>query len=125
MAKQPYRRNKQTNLNDFNRDDSPRDPPRDWSCYNKVQTNEKTIFLQLLGELLDTYIEEPQNRYGRKPKSLRDMLFCCCYLKYTGFSSRRLISDLKMLQKQGYIKQVPHFNTLLNYMKRPDLTVVL
>jgi len=125
MGKAPYRRNQQTNLEDFNIDDTPRDSPRDWSCYNRIQTNEKTLFLQLLGELLDIYIKEPQNRYGRKPKSLRDMLFCVCYMKYTGFSSRRISSDLKLLQRQGYIKEIPHFNTLLNYMKRSDLTPLL
>lgn len=37
-------------------------------------------------------------------------------------SSRRVISDLEMCQKMGYIKRVPHFNTLLNYFNSKSLT---
>ena len=43
------------------------------------------------------------------------LLFCCMVKSYVNTSSRRTISDLILAQKAGYIKEVPHFNTILNY----------
>jgi len=125
MAKIPKRINPQTNLGDFFTEIEPRNPPRNWSTYNQTQTNEKLLFLQLLSELLDAYIEEPKTTYGRKPISMRDMIFCCCYVKYANLSSRRGVSELKLLQKQGYIEQAPHFNTVLNYFKDKRIRLIL
>ena len=44
---------------------------------------------------------------------------------YLGTSSRRLISDLRMCQRMGFINQVPHFNSVLNYFNKRTMKKVL
>ena len=86
-----------------------------WEEYNKAQTKEKLLFYRLLNELLNI-IPEREYAFGRPRKSLRDMIFCCMIKIYNNTSSRRIISDLELAKKAGYIEQVPHFNTLLTIL---------
>lgn len=97
---------------------------QEWEEYNKAQTREKLLFYKLLDELLNVV---PLRKYtfGRPRKSLRDMIFCCMIKVYTNASSRRTISDLELAKKAGYIKDVPHFNTLLNYFDDSGIRIVL
>ena len=95
-----------------------------WREYNHAQTREKLLFYKLLNELLNI-IPERAYTFGRPRKSLRDMLFCCMIKIYSNTSSRRIISDLKLAQQAGYIKDVPHFNTLLNYFEDTGLSILL
>ena len=95
-----------------------------WKEYNEAQTNEKLLFYKLLNELLNI-VPTRIYTFGRPRKSLRDMLFCCMIKIYNNTSSRRTISDLKLAQQAGYIKDVPHFNTLLNYFEDTGLQILL
>lgn len=95
-----------------------------WKEYNEAQTNEKLLFYKLLNELLNV-IPERTYTFGRPRKSLRDMLFCCMIKTYLNTSARRTISDLKLAQEAGYIKDVPHFNTLLNYFDDTGMNIVI
>jgi len=108
----------QTNFEDFDKKEF------DWSKYNNSQTSEKIIFLKLLNELCSLIGELPHSK-GRKPVELSDMLFCCCLKTYLGFSSRRSISDLKMVEKLNYISKAPAFNTILKYFDDRTLTPIL
>lgn len=95
-----------------------------WKEYNKAQTKEKLVFYRLLDELLNVV---PLRKYtfGRPRKSLRDMIFCCMIKIYSNTSSRRIISDLELAKKAGYISNVPHFNTLLNYFDDSGMRIIL
>ena len=95
-----------------------------WREYNKAQTKEKLLFYRFLNELLNI-IPEREYTFGRPRKSLRDMIFCCMIKIYNNTSSRRIISDLELAKKAGYIEQVPHFNTLLNYFDDAGMWVLL
>lgn len=86
-----------------------------WIKYNKAKCNEKRLFYILLDELLNT-IPEPLHNCGRKPISVKDMLFCSCLKIYNGFSSRKISSDLIHAEQAGFVKKSPHFNTLLSFM---------
>lgn len=44
---------------------------------------------------------------------------------YSRFSSRRFTSDIRDAEGRGLITCDPHFNTVSNYMRSPDLTPVL
>jgi len=95
-----------------------------WKEYNEAQTKEKLMFYRLLDELLNvvptrTYI------FGRPRKSLRDMIFCCMIKIYCNTSSRRIISDLELAKRAGYISDVPHFNTVLNYFDDSGMKMIL
>ena len=95
-----------------------------WKEYNEAQTKEKLIFYKLLDELLNIV---PLRKYtfGRPRKSLRDMIFCCMIKIYSNTSSRRIISDLELAKRAGYIRDVPHFNTLLNYFDDSGMRIIL
>lgn len=97
---------------------------QDWPNYNKAQTNEKLILYKLLKELLQIIPEEKYS-FGRPKKSIRDMIFCCMIKIYSNTSSRRTISELELARRSGYIKEVPSFNTLLNYFKDERLSIIL
>jgi len=97
---------------------------QEWKEYNEAQTREKLLFYKLLNELLNI-IPRRAYTFGRPRKSLRDMLFSCMIKIYNNTSSRRIISDLELAKKAGYIKDVPHFNTLLNYFEDSGLNILL
>lgn len=97
---------------------------QEWKEYNEAQTKEKLLFYKLLDELLNI-VPTRIYTFGRPRKSLRDMLFCCMIKIYNVSSSRRIISDLELAKKAGYIKDVPHFNTVLNYFEDTGLSILL
>ncbi len=95
-----------------------------WAEYNQAQTKEKLIFYKLLAELLNV-VPKRTYTFGRPRKSLRDMIFCSMIKIYTNTSSRRLISDLELAKRAGYIQDVPHFNTVLNYFDDSGMRMIL
>lgn len=97
---------------------------QNWEAYNKAQTQEKLMFLQILDELTHRY-NWNCNKLGRPKIELNDLLFSCCLKVYTGFSGRRLNSDLEILQAQDYLQAVPHFNSVLNAFNLKELTPCL
>ena len=82
------------------------------------------MFLQILEELCSRF-EWNKNEVGRPKIEMSDLLFACCLKVYTGFSGRRLNSELEIAQRQGYIKEVPHFNSVLNAFNMKELTPAL
>jgi transposase len=99
--------------------------PQDWVAYNEAQTNEKLLFLQLLGDLTAQVPVQERTGAGRPPADFGEMIFACCLKIYLTFSSRRAVSDLKMAQQLEYIGHTPHFNTILKYLNDPNLTATL
>jgi len=97
---------------------------QEWKEYNEAQTQEKLMLYKLLDELLNI-IPIRAYTFGRPRKSLRDMLFCCLIKIYSNTSSRRTISDLKLAKEAGYIDDVPHFNTLLNYFSDTGMSIII
>lgn len=97
---------------------------QEWKEYNEAQTKEKLMFYKLLDELLNV-VPKRTYTFGRPRKSLRDMIFCCMIKIYTNTSSRRTISDLELAKQAGYIQDVPHFNTLLNYFDDSGMRMIL
>jgi transposase len=98
---------------------------QDWPAYNKAKTNEKGQFIQILSELNSLLEVEYRKRRGHPNSDLQDMIFACVIKVHSQLSSRRAVSELKLLKEKGYIEQVPHFNTLLNYFNEKDMTPVL
>lgn len=97
---------------------------QNWSAYNASQTQEKTVFLQLLSELCARF-EWPEQETGRPKTLLSDLLFSVCVKSYDTFSSRRLTSELNLCQRQELIESVPHFNTVLHSQQSEKLTPCL
>ncbi len=103
----------QTRIPEFNQQFS-------WHDYNESQTKEKSIFVRLLKEVC-SLIEEPVHQKGRKPKSLKDIIYVICLRTYLNMSARRVESDLRIAKEGNYIHQDIAFNTLLDHLERQDL----
>ena len=97
---------------------------QDWPAYNMAQTNEKAHFQALLHALCQG-IEEPDQHMGRPRQSLRDMLFSMTYKVYSTVSARRFNGDLEVAYEKGYLTSVPHFNTVVKYFDKPEMTPLL
>jgi transposase len=99
---------------------------QDWTAYNQAQTNEKARFQELLYELC-TQIEDIPRKdgAGRSRIPLADMVFSLVFKIYSGISGRRFISDLAEAHKKGFISQIPHFNSLFNYLEMDDMYFIL
>ena len=97
---------------------------QDWPAYNEAQTNEKRQFQLLLRDLCCGIENAPQGK-GRPRLPLSDAVFAVTFKIYSTFSGRRFICDLSDAQQKGYISQLPHFNSIFNYLENPALTPVL
>jgi transposase len=95
-----------------------------WTKYNRARTSEKRMFYMLLDDLLEV-IPNPTGGNGRPPVPLRDLIFCACIKLYNGFSARRISSDMDHAHRMGFVARVPHFNTLLSFMKDPATYEIL
>lgn len=62
---------------------------------------------------------------GRPRLPLSDMVFASAYKVYCGFSSRRFTSDLRNAFIGGYINSTLHFNSVSNYLAKPELADTL
>ena len=97
---------------------------QDWPAYNEAQTNEKHQFQALLYDLCSG-VENPPHTKGRRPLPLSDAVFAVTFKIYSTVSGRRFISDLADAQAKGYISDLPHFNSIFNYLENPMLNPIL
>ncbi len=98
---------------------------QDWSAYNQAQTKEKEMFIEILSELNSLLEVEYRKRKGRPNNQLQDMIFACAIKVYSGLSSRRVVSELSLLEKSNFISRVPHFNSITNYFNDKSITPIL
>ena len=97
----------------------------DWTGYNKSQMKEKVMFVKLLKELCDT-LPEKYRANSRTPMKLRTIIFSICMKSYCRKNGRNIIGEIEICKNLGYFKgKLPHFNTLFNYLKHPQMTLVL
>ncbi len=99
--------------------------PQDWIAYNQAQTQEKILFMELLHELCSQIPKTKRKGRGRPPSDIRDMVFACCLKIYLDSSSRQTRSDIKMAEELGFLDHTPHFNTVLKYLRKPELKKIL
>lgn len=99
---------------------------RNWALYNMAQTKEKLLFLRILNDAVDSMeIPYEYKGNGRPQIGLDDMLKCCVIKVFNNFSSRRTMAELQLAYALRYINQVPHFNSINNYMQKEELTPYL
>ena len=96
---------------------------QDWKAYNLAQTNELSLFMDTLIELIDSTItvRKPLFKNGRPFSNFKDMLFCCVMKIYFGKSFRRNNSYLALAKGKNYIDNIPDFTTVNNYYNDPAL----
>jgi len=97
---------------------------QDWSAYNKAQTNEKQMFLELLSELCNDISNKPYE-FGRPKLSMADMVFASALKVYTTFSLRRFVSDMRFAKEKGFTDTICSYSSISNYMRNPKMTLIL
>lgn len=97
---------------------------QDWHAYNKAQCEEGDRFPELLTDLCATIPNPPQGR-GRPRLPRSDMAFACVSKVYAGLSARRFDSDVREAKAKGLTECDPHFNSVLRYLRDPEMTPVL
>jgi len=98
---------------------------RDFAAYDLAQTTERPVFLRLLAELCSGIPEEPYI-FGRPRMAMRDMAFAAVHKVYCLFSLRRAESDLLgEAVALGYVEKIPRFNTVSQYMQKPEMSDIL
>ena len=95
-----------------------------WSAYNAAQVHEGEMFPLLLRELCDTVEQPPQHR-GRPRMPLADMVYAMATKVYSGFSTRRAMSDIRDAVAAGRMGVEPSFSTPIRYFENPAVTPVL
>ncbi len=95
-----------------------------WSAYNAAQCEEKERFLPMLADLCSTITQPPQGR-GRPRLPMSDMAFAAVSKVYAGLSARRFDSDVRENTEKGLTAQDPHFNSVLRYLRSPEMTPLL
>lgn len=99
--------------------------PQNWPAYNEAQTTEKATFQKLLADLCRGLVTPEQFGRGQRRMPMSDAVFSVVFKIYSTMSARRFTSDLCDAQAKGYIANVPHFNSVLNYLENPDLYPIL
>lgn len=95
---------------------------RNWSSYNLAQTSEKLLFLRMLNDVVNYLnISYEYKGNGRPPIGVDDMIKCCVIKVFNNFSSRRTMAELKLAYALQYIREVPHFNSINNYMQKEEM----
>ena len=95
-----------------------------WPAYNRAQTEEKTRFVSLLYELC-AGVDEPIQTMGRPRLSIGDMIFAATFKVYSTVSARRFMSDLRDAHARRYLARLPHYNSIIGYLEKPELTPYL
>lgn len=95
-----------------------------WTAYNAAQCEEKDRFVPMLADLCGT-LSRPYKGRGRPPLPLSDMAFASVLRVYTGLSARRFDSDVREAGRKGLTAHDPHFNSVLRYLRSPDMTAPL
>lgn len=97
---------------------------QDWPAYNRAQCQEKELFMPMLADLCSTIVQAPQGK-GRPRLPMSDMAFSAVSKVYSGMSARRFDTDVRDAATKGLTAQDPHFNSVLRYLRSPDMTPVL
>ena len=97
---------------------------QDWPAYNAAQTHEQELFGQLLRELCDA-IPQPPQRMGRPRLPLSDMVFAAGTKVYSTMSGRRAMTDVRNAQANYQLDKTPSFNSILGYLKKPEMAPLL
>lgn len=116
---------RQMELQEFNKKIKKLTYPQNWEAYNQAKTQEKIISERLLLELLDVITEKRILKKGGQSAPLKDKIFCMFTYNFSGLSSRRCISDIKIAHQRRLVKDVPHFNSVLNYFTDTNTTPLI
>lgn len=96
-----------------------------WPAYHRAQVAEKETVQTLLKDLCSGVGQPKYKGNGRPSLPWSDVVYGCAMKVYSGMSARRASTDIRECAAKGLIDEVPHYNTVLRYLDKPELTLVL
>ncbi len=97
-----------------------------WSVYNKAQTSEGRLFDELLADLVrEVANPRPIQTHWRPYLGFNTVLYVSIKKVYSQMSSRMSMSLFGIMKEEGYLEDVPHFNTMSKLLNRKDTTPIL
>ncbi len=102
-------------------------PQENWTAYTEAQCEEKLLFQDILAELTSTFEDKrkPTKLGGRPALNLNEMVYCCVTKVFEQLSNRRLMGDIHIAYKRGYLNHIPAFTSISGYFRNPELTPIL
>jgi len=95
---------------------------QNWPAYNAAQCSEKET-VQVLLKSLCSGIQQPKYKgNGRPSLPISDVIYGATMKVYSGMSGRRASTDIRACAEKGLIDAEPHYNTILRYLDKPELT---
>lgn len=98
---------------------------QDWPAYNAAQCEEKERVQLLLRGLCEGIQAPPYRGRGRPRVPLADVIYAATMKVFVGLSGRRASSDIRDAKAKGLIDHAAHYNSVFDYMLRPELTPLL
>lgn len=98
--------------------------PQDWPNYNRAQVHEKEHVQELLRGLCAGIVQPPYTS-GRPKLPLADVIYGSVMKVYTTFSGRRASTDIRECERKGLVDHAPHYNSIFNYLGKPEITPLL
>lgn len=98
---------------------------QDWPSYNAAQAAEKETVQALLGGLCDGVTTPAHPGRGPKPIPYADAIFGMVMKVYSTMSARRATTDIKACAADGKLSRAPHYNSVLAYFDKPEMTPIL
>jgi hypothetical protein len=97
---------------------------QNWSAYNAAQCSEKANVQTLLCGLYDGIVTPPHPGRGPKPIPLSDAVYGMTMKVYTTVSGRSATADIRSCAEAGHLTRGPHYNSLFNYLDKPEMTAL-
>lgn len=93
-----------------------------WPAYHRAQVAEKETVQVLLRDLCSGIAQPKYKGNGRPSLPWADVIYGATMKVYTGMSARRASTDIRACAEKGLIDADPHYNTVLRYLNKPELT---
>ena len=99
---------------------------QDWPIYERACSQEKLMFFRILKDAMDNMeIPYEYKGNGRPPVDYADIVKSLCIRMYSGYSSWRAESELKIARSMGIIHIVHRRSTLNKYLQDPKVAEIL
>lgn len=98
---------------------------QDWPKYNRYQVEEKDRVRVLLHALCEGIKNPVQVGRGRPRMPLADVIYAATMKTFVNMSGRRASTDMSDCMGMGHLDKVPAYNTIFDYLAKPELTPLL
>jgi len=99
--------------------------PQNWPIYYQACRNEKFMVYKLINDAVDDLDIQQYTTNGRPSANTKDILKAICMMAYSGLSTWRIESELKMAKALGFLDNVYKRTALGSYLRKTEITTHL